>query len=47
MIDKAFMHPEQPFHPKFGIAAQQDGFPISPPLEDLLPFIDRMTLAEN
>ena len=47
VICEVFMHPEQPFHPKLGIAVQPDGSLISPPLEDLLPFIDRTTLAGN
>jgi acetolactate synthase-1/2/3 large subunit len=47
VICEVFMHPEQPFHPKLGIAVQPDGSLISPPLEDLLPFVDRSTLAEN
>jgi acetolactate synthase-1/2/3 large subunit len=47
IICEVFMHPEQPFYPKLGIAVQSDGSLISPPLEDLLPFVDRATLAEN
>ena len=47
VICEVFMHPEQPFHPKLGIAVLPDGSLISPPLEDLLPFVDRATLADN
>ncbi|MEI6107471.1 MAG: hypothetical protein WCR49_10710 [Opitutae bacterium] len=41
------MAPEQFFHPKLGLAVQPDGTLISPPLEDLSPFLPRATLAEN
>lgn len=46
-ICEVFMHPEQFFHPKLGVAVQPDGTLISPPLEDLSPFLPRTTLAEN
>lgn len=46
-ICEVFMHPEQFFHPKLGLAVQPDGTLISPPLEDLSPFLPRRTLAEN
>ncbi len=41
VICEVFMHPEQPFHPKLGVATQPDGTLISPPLEDLSPFVTR------
>jgi acetolactate synthase-1/2/3 large subunit len=47
LICEVFMHPEQPFHPKLGLAIQPDGSIVSPPLEDLLPFVDRSIIAEN
>ncbi len=46
-ICEVFMAPEQFFHPKLGLAVQPDGTLISPPLEDLSPFLPRATLAEN
>lgn len=46
-ICEVFMHPEQFFHPKLGVAVLPDGTLISPPLEDLSPFLPRTTLAEN
>ena len=46
-ICEVFMHPEQFFHPKLGVAVQPDGTLISPPLEDLSPFLPRATLAAN
>jgi acetolactate synthase-1/2/3 large subunit len=47
VICEVFMHPEQFFHPKLGVAVQPDGTLISPPLEDLSPFLDRSVLAAN
>jgi acetolactate synthase-1/2/3 large subunit len=47
VICEVFMAPEQFFYPKLGLAVQSDGTLISPPLEDLSPFIPRATLAEN
>lgn len=46
-ICEVFMHPEQFFHPKLGLSVQSDGTLISPPLEDLSPFLPRDTIAEN
>jgi len=46
-ICEVFMHPEQFFHPKLAVAVQPDGTLISPPLEDLSPFLPRETLVEN
>lgn len=46
-ICEVFMSPEQFFHPKLGVAVQSDGTLISPPLEDLSPFLPRDTLREN
>jgi acetolactate synthase-1/2/3 large subunit len=45
-ICEVFMHPEQLLIPKLGLAIQKDGSLISPPLEDLSPFISRELLKE-
>lgn len=45
-ICEVFMHPEQYFHPKLGLAPQKDGSIISPPLEDLSPFLSREEIRE-
>jgi acetolactate synthase-1/2/3 large subunit len=45
-ICEVFMHPEQYFYPKLGLAPQKDGSIVSPPLEDLSPFISRKDLKE-
>lgn len=47
VICEVFMAPEQFFHPKLGIAVKADGTLVSPPLEDLSPFLPRETLREN
>lgn len=47
VICEVFMHPEQFFHPKLGVFVQKDGTLISPPLEDLSPFLPRDILQEN
>ena len=47
VICEVFMHPEQLFVPKLSLATQPDGSLISPPLEDLSPFLPREELAEN
>ncbi|HTL67914.1 MAG TPA: thiamine pyrophosphate-binding protein [Lacunisphaera sp.] len=44
---EVFMHPEQFFHPKLGVAAQADGTLVSPPLEDLAPLLPRPVLAAS
>jgi acetolactate synthase-1/2/3 large subunit len=41
------MHPEQFFHPKLAVHVQPDGTLISPPLEDLAPFLSRKDLVDN
>jgi acetolactate synthase I/II/III large subunit len=41
------MHPQQLFVPKLSLAIQKDGSLISPPLEDLSPYIPREELQEN
>lgn len=46
-IIDVFMHPEQLFVPKLSLAPQKDGSIISPPLEDLTPFIPRSELEKN
>ena len=47
VICEVFTHPEQLFIPKLSLSAQKDGTLISPPLEDLSPFIPRSELLEN
>lgn len=47
LICEVFMHPQQLFVPKLSLAIQADGTLISPPLEDLSPFISRAELDEN
>ncbi len=46
-ICEVFMDPEQYFVPKLGLSVQKDGSLISPPLEDLSPFLDRDTMRKN
>lgn len=46
-ICEVFMDPEQYFHPKLGVAVQADGTLVSPPLEDLSPFLDRELLQRS
>ena len=46
-ICEVFMDPEQFFVPKLGLSVQKDGSLISPPLEDLSPFLDRETMEKN
>jgi acetolactate synthase I/II/III large subunit len=43
---EVFMDPEQFFHPKLGLAVQEDGGLISPPLEELSPFLSREEVKE-
>ena len=47
VICEVFMHPQQTFVPKLSLALQKDGTLISPPLEDLSPFISREELKAN
>ena len=47
VVCEVFMAPEQFFHPKLGVAVQADGTLISPPLEDLSPFLPREILEES
>lgn len=47
VVCEVFIAPEQFFHPKLGLAIQSDGSLISPPLEDLSPFLPRTVLKEN
>jgi acetolactate synthase-1/2/3 large subunit len=47
VICEVFMHPKQLFVPKLSLAIQEDGSLISPPLEDLFPFIDREQLSKE
>lgn len=46
-ICEVFMEPEQYFHPKLGVAVRTDGTLISPPLEDMSPFLPRELLQAN
>lgn len=46
VICEVFMHPEQLLVPKLALAIQKDGTIVSPPLEDLSPFISRSKLRE-
>ena len=41
------MHPEQLFVPKLSLAPQKDGSLVSPPIEDLFPFLYREVLRKN
>jgi acetolactate synthase-1/2/3 large subunit len=47
LVCEVFMHPEQFFYPKLSLSVQKDGSLISPPLEDLSPFISRQELKES
>jgi acetolactate synthase-1/2/3 large subunit len=47
VICEVFMHPQQLFVPKLSLGIQKDGSLISPPLEDLSPFLSRREVAEN
>jgi len=47
VICEVFMHPQQAFVPKLSLAIQKDGTLISPPLEDLSPFLSREELKAN
>lgn len=47
LICEVFMHPKQLFVPKLSLSIQDDGSLISPPLEDLSPFINREELRNN
>jgi acetolactate synthase-1/2/3 large subunit len=46
LICEVFMHPEQLFVPKLSLAVNDDGTLVSPPLEDLSPFLPRAELEE-
>ena len=46
-ICEVFMHPDQFFYPKLSLAIQKDGSLISPPLEDLFPFVSRDVMRKN
>ncbi len=47
VICNVFTHPEQLFVPKLSLAAKKDGSIVSPPLEDLYPFISLEDLRKN
>lgn len=47
VICEVFTHPEQLFLPKLSLSIQRDGTLVSPPLEDLSPFIPRDELLKN
>lgn len=44
VLCEVFMDPEQYFFPKLGLATNPDGSIVSPPLEDLSPFVSREEL---
>lgn len=46
VICEVFMHPTQLFSPKLKPFMKEDGTLVSPPLEDLNPFLPRKVLAE-
>jgi acetolactate synthase-1/2/3 large subunit len=46
-IAEVFVSPEQLFEPKSATKRLKDGTLVSPPLEDLAPFLDRDELAKN
>jgi acetolactate synthase-1/2/3 large subunit len=46
-ICEVFTHPLQPFVPKLSLAQLKDGSYVSPPLEDLSPFISRDLLRRQ
>ena len=45
-LAEVFVHPDQPFQPKLGVALK-DGVLVSPPLEDLGPLLPREELRAN
>ena len=45
-VAEVFVHPDQPFQPKLGVALK-DGVLVSPPLEDLGPLLPREELRAN
>ena len=47
VICEVFMYPEQFFYPKLRVSIQADDTLISPPLEDLSPFLPRETLTAS
>jgi len=47
IVCEVFMHPQQMFYPKLGVAVQKDGSLVSPPLEDLSPLMPREELRGN
>jgi len=47
IVCEVFMHPQQMFYPKLGVSVQKDTTLVSPPLEDLSPFLSREELSEN
>ena len=46
-ICEVMVTPEQNFEPKSSSRQLEDGTIVSPPLEDLAPFLDREELKEN
>ncbi len=47
VICEVFMDPQQPFLPKLSVVQLADGSLLSPPLEDLFPFVDREELEKD
>lgn len=47
LVCEAILDPEQPFEPKLASKVLAGGRIISPPLEDMYPFLDRRELLDN
>jgi acetolactate synthase-1/2/3 large subunit len=47
VLCEVFMHPEQLMVPKLAVGVKDDGTLVSPPLEDLSPFLPREELEKN
>ena len=47
VICEVFTHPLQPLVPKLSFALNDDGTLVSPPLEDLYPFLPREILKQE
>jgi acetolactate synthase-1/2/3 large subunit len=46
-VCEVLMNPEQPLVPKTSFKILSDGKLVSPPIEDLFPFLDREEFNEN
>ena len=47
LVREVFMDPEQNFHPKLSTFIDEKNNIVSPPLEDLSPFLKRKELKKN